>query len=194
MNLPPHVPPDFDALQMHLDALQARRLPDHTVDPTPDGAFSRPFLLSDIAWAKARVKRLYLRGAVGVDGVSYRQVLVMSNRRMLYLSTSAFGADNYRIIGLECCLLKLLTLLVERRLRTWAENNAILPPSQNGFREASRATNNLFVLRAAVEKARALQRTIYVVFLDLTNAFSSANQPTLWLKLARMGASGPLID
>lgn len=45
-----------------------------------------------------------------------------------------------------------------------------------------------------IEKARHLKRTLYVVFLDLTNAFPSVDQPTLWLKLLQWGASGPMID
>jgi hypothetical protein len=37
-------------------------------------------------------------------------------------------------------------------------------------------------------------KTLYVVFMDLTNMFPSTDQPTLWLRLLRRGAGGPLID
>ncbi|KAI1784430.1 hypothetical protein LXA43DRAFT_856560, partial [Ganoderma leucocontextum] len=51
-----------------------------------------------------------------------------------------------------------------------------------------------FLLRTLIDKARQLNRPLYVVYLDLSNAYPSVDQPTLWTKLADMGAQGPLID
>lgn len=46
-------------------------------------------------------------------------------------------AESYRLIGLECCLVKLLTLLIDWRIREWAASVNFVPDSQNGFREGS---------------------------------------------------------
>ncbi|KAI5822343.1 hypothetical protein K523DRAFT_221733, partial [Schizophyllum commune Tattone D] len=70
----------------------------------------------------------------------------------------------------------------------------IIPASQNGFRPAYRTNNNAFILRAAIEKARATGETLYVVFMDLSNAFPSTDQALLWLKLLRRGATGTMFD
>ncbi len=59
------------------------------------------------------------------------------------------------------------------------EANDVLPPSQNGFREHYRTNNNMFILRAAIDRARADQKVLYVAFIDLINAFPSTDPPTL---------------
>ncbi|KAI0323197.1 hypothetical protein GY45DRAFT_1265015, partial [Cubamyces sp. BRFM 1775] len=100
----------------------------------------------------------------------------------------------YRNIGLESCLLKTLTLLIDRRLREWADETDRLPPLQNGFRAGHRTENNVFTLRIAIEQARATERTLWVAYVDVSNAFPNVDQATLWTKLLRWGASGPLID
>lgn len=67
---------------------------------------------------------------------------------------------NYRTIGLESCLVKTLTLLIDRRLREWSDTAGRIPDSQNGFRSKHRTNNNAFVLRTAIEKARSERSTL----------------------------------
>ena len=88
-------------------------------------------------------------------------------------------AGNYRTIGLESCMLKTMTLLIEHRLRDWVEDTGRLPDSQSGFRRGHQTQNNAFVLRLLWEKARSLGRPLYVLFLDLVNAFPSVDQSML---------------
>lgn len=102
--------------------------------------------------------------------------------------------DSYRTIGLESCLLKTMTLLIDHRLREWADRESLIPDEQSGFRKGHRALNSVFVLRTLIDKARRVNRPLYVVYLDLSNAYPSVDQPTLWTKLADLGAQGPLID
>jgi hypothetical protein len=106
----------------------------------------------------------------------------------------ATDPDSYRLIGLECCLLKVLTLLIDRRLLEWVRENDVVPNTQNGFRQGKRTNNNSFILRCAIEKAWAEGKSLYVVFVDLKNAFPATDLPTLWAKLYRAGVSGPLFD
>ncbi|KAF5375862.1 hypothetical protein D9615_008181 [Tricholomella constricta] len=102
--------------------------------------------------------------------------------------------NDYRLVGLESCLLKLLTLLVDKRLREWAEHEDVLPDTQNGFRPHHRTNNNSFILRCAIERAHAQRKPLYVAFIDLENAFPSTDLPLLWTKLYRRGVSGPWFD
>ncbi|TFY52607.1 hypothetical protein EVJ58_g9917 [Rhodofomes roseus] len=46
----------------------------------------------------------------------------------------------------------------------------------------------------AIEKARARGKQLYVAFVDLSNAFPSVDQATLWTKLYTAGFRGPLFD
>jgi hypothetical protein len=87
----------------------------------------------------------------------------------------------YWTVGLESCFLKLLTLLVHKCLYDWAERNCILPPSQNGFHHSYHTNNNAFVLCCLIERARSLKKSLYVAFVDISNAFPSTDHPTLWL-------------
>jgi hypothetical protein len=106
-----------------------------------------------------------------------------------FLKKGKNGADldSYRIIALECCLLKVLTLLIHKRITDWANARGLIPDYQNGFREGYRTNNNPFILRCVKEWARARGLAIFVAAVDATNAFPSTDQPTLWLKLLRMG-------
>jgi hypothetical protein len=113
---------------------------------------------------------------------------------VLKLGRPATSPNSYRLVGLECCLLKVLTLLIDRRLWAWAEANKFLPDSQHRFREGYRTHNNSFILRTAVEKARSQGKTLYVAFIDLKNVFPLTDLPTLWSKLFKAGVSGPLFD
>jgi hypothetical protein len=113
---------------------------------------------------------------------------------VLKVGKPATDPDSYWLIGLECCLLKVLTLLIDWRIRDWAATYDILPDSQNGFWEAYCTHNNLYVLRCAIDKAHASGKTLYIAFIDLQNAFPSTNLPTLWVKLLKAGMSGPLFD
>ncbi|KAF5377477.1 hypothetical protein D9615_005367 [Tricholomella constricta] len=91
-------------------------------------------------------------------------------------------------------MLKLLTLLINERLRKWAESANILPDSQNGIRPKYRNNNNSFILRCAIKRARASGKALYIVFVDLENAFPSTDLSILWTKLYSAGVSGPLLD
>ena len=106
------------------------------------------------------------------------------------------GGDpaGYRNIGLESCLLKTLTFLIERRLREWARDVGAIPEEQNGFRAGFRTENNLFALRVATEQAAADGRTLWVAYVDIANAFPSVDHAALWAKLHDMGARGPILD
>lgn len=102
--------------------------------------------------------------------------------------------EGYRVIGLECCLLKGLMWLIERRIRSWAIENNLIPENQNGFVEGRRTNNNAFILRTVAEQADAEGRPVYLAFLDLQNAFPSVDQNILWFKLWQLGVRGPMFD
>jgi hypothetical protein len=196
-----------------------KSIPNLSGNPNPDDAtLHREVTEEDIAWAKEHLESHY-KTAVGLDRISYREVAEIENAVLCKLINeclerndapsiwfitliAAIGkkdkplseANSYRTIGLESCFLKLVCLLIHKRIYTWAEQRGIIPPSQNGFREGYRTNNNGFVLRCMIERARAEGRTLWVAFLDITNAFPSTNRDLLWVKLYEMGISGKLFD
>jgi hypothetical protein len=141
MNPPRDLPSSFDADLYALHRLTANVIPPCTTDTTPSGDFSRPFLEEEVDWAKRRVRKHSLNSAKGIDGISYDRVVNFPTADLtalfnmcvekcdlpqVWLTTllvgilkpgrSALAPDNYRLIALECCLLKFMTLLVDRRL------------------------------------------------------------------------------
>ncbi|KAF5341050.1 hypothetical protein D9611_006157 [Ephemerocybe angulata] len=211
-------PASFDQDRLHLNEDAEALLVGDSVDATPLQSFSRVVVMEDIEKAKLRLVGR-LDSAAGEDQISYREIMGMDNELLLalcnrclelksapsaWLRTQLVGLlkkdkpkgdpASYRTIGLESCFLKFMMSVVTRRVEEWAESRGALPGSQNGFRKGYRTNNNVLVLQAAVDKAKAQGRPLYAVFVDLTNAFPSAHHATLWLKLRRLGAGGRMFD
>lgn len=83
---------------------------------------------------------------------------------------------------------------LSERLSTWAAHTGSIPNVQNGFRPSARTVDNLFVLRCAIDQARANKSPLYVAFIDLSNAFPSTVREALWMKLWNWGVRGPIFD
>lgn len=157
-------------------------------------------------WKRERLRACEVRGNLGTAPQSSEDLFgvepCIARQIVPHTRCSAFIAarpkkdglrndlNSFRTIGLESCALKMLTLLIDRRFRTWAKQHDIIPPSQNGFQDQLRTTNNIFILRCALDQTRA---QLHIAFIDILNAFPSIHQPTLWTKLKRMGADGPII-
>ncbi len=134
-------------------------MPLRTTDSSRLRSFSRPLSIEEIRSAKAHIRRIGVATAVGIDGVNQQEILAIPDEELLKLFnhcldtneiprvwlTSLLAAipkkdrdlalpDSYRVIGLQCCLLKFLTLLIDHRLSGWIDDVEALPDSQNGFR------------------------------------------------------------
>ncbi|TEB20118.1 hypothetical protein FA13DRAFT_1820382 [Coprinellus micaceus] len=177
MNPPAILPPLFNQAKYEDDARRATFLPDETVDRSPHHSFSRPFTEDDIIWAKKRIRQRPRNSARGL----FNECIAQKDVPKKWLSTTLIGIlkpkkpeskpESYRIIALECCILKVLTLLIDRRFREWMEDVDLLPDSQNGFREGYRTNNNAFILRHCIDKTIAAGKCLAAVFVDLKNAF-----------------------
>ncbi|KAF9020380.1 hypothetical protein BDZ89DRAFT_274573 [Hymenopellis radicata] len=82
-----------------------------------------------------------LSGAAGWDHTTYH----LFSYEALH---DAGKAGSYRLIGLESCILKMMTLLVERRTQQWMSDIDIIPETQNGFRKGYNALNNPWILQS----------------------------------------------
>lgn len=219
LNPPEIPPPHFDVDWLQRAELITGAIPTHTIDLTDEGWFTRPFTSDDVAYAKAKAKEHGSNSSPGTDSSTYDVFMDIPTAKLCELFNACIesldvphtwlttilipilkpGRDDmdpksYRLVALESCMLKMLTLMIDNRIKSWGEATRAVPDSQNGFRAGYRTNNNAFILRAAIDKAAADGKTLYVLFLDLTNAFPSTNLPTLWSQLYAMGVSGPLFD
>jgi hypothetical protein len=219
LNPAPVLPTAFDEVQHKISQTLASMIPDETVDTTPEKFFSSEWCEDDGAWVKEHLRKHSLASSSGEDAITYADVVEIPNEDLIYLCNECvkrkdspslwlrtviigllkrgkpgWNPDSYRIIALESCLLKVLTLLIHRRITQWADARGLIPNWQNGFRAKYRTNNNPFVLRCIRDWSRSRGVTLYVAAIDATNAFPSTDHCTLWLKLARMGMAGPVSD
>lgn len=101
--------------------------------------------------------------------------------------------NNYRGITVGHVLGKLYALMLNLRLSAWAEANKIRAVGQAGFRRGHRTTDNCFVLRALVERARSRGVKLYICAVDLEKAFDSVDRSLLWESLQRAGIGGSML-
>ncbi|KAF5318398.1 hypothetical protein D9611_013896 [Ephemerocybe angulata] len=219
MNPPVVLPRTIDEARFLEDKQRAAEIPDSTVDVTPHGTFSRRYGTQEVIWAKRKVCKRPRKSARGIDNVGYHDLLSISNEKLRDLLSACIEqrkipslwtlstlialpkpqkplADpkSYRIIALESCVAKVMTLMIDRRFREYLDDTKLIPDSQNGFREGYRTNNNSFVLRHCIDKARASGKCLITLSINLKNAFPSTNLDTLWTKLHDLGARGPIID
>ncbi|KAF7357586.1 Reverse transcriptase domain-containing protein [Mycena sanguinolenta] len=219
LNPPELLPECFDAdLHDIVRSLNAT-IPRVTIDRTAGKFFTRRITIKDIQEVKRKLQKKSFRSAVGIDEVSYSQIMTIPNEALVtlfhaciddldapqkWLVTLLVGIlkegravddpESYRLVGLECCLLKVLTLLLDGRLREWAAANNIIPESQNGFQAGHRTDDNSFILLCAIHRARAEGKTLYVFFGDMTNAFPYTDVGRLWSDMYAAGVGGPFFD
>ncbi|KAF8212175.1 hypothetical protein K438DRAFT_1441241, partial [Mycena galopus ATCC 62051] len=188
LNPPDVLPDNFDAdLHDIVQSLNAT-IPRITTDRTSQMFFTRRITVTDIQDIKKKLRNKSLRSSVGIDDVSYAKILTIPNDALVSLFHACLD------VGLECCLLKVLTLLLDGRLREWAASNNIIPDSQNGFLPGHRTDDNSFILLCAIHRARAEDKTLYVFFGDMTNAFPYTDVGRLWTDMYAAGVGGPFFD
>nr|GAT54355.1 predicted protein [Mycena chlorophos] len=217
---PPDVLPEYFNPVHYERVLEfVRSIPRRTMDRTIQRYFSEPCTEADIERVKARLRKKSPKSGKGIDAVTYAQIRSIPNDVLArlfneclercdapqrWLVTILIGilkpgkppgdTESYRMISLECCLLKVMTMVFDDRITQWAEDNNIFPDSQNGFRKGRRTDDGAFILAASIARARAQKKTLYILFGDMTNAFPYTDMPTLWTDLYTAGVSGPWFD
>ncbi|KAJ7841808.1 hypothetical protein B0H14DRAFT_3457250 [Mycena olivaceomarginata] len=139
----------------------ARELETEPPDMSPHRSYTRDITMEDIEWMKRHIKEHGLDTAVGVDSFSYQDCLDIPNEKLLELfytvSTSQISAV---LVDLPS-----VTVGFERAPKTWGA----IPKSQNGFQADLRTNDSAFVPLCLIDKAEALNKPLYVAYLDLKN-------------------------
>ncbi|KAJ7150527.1 hypothetical protein C8R43DRAFT_837599, partial [Mycena crocata] len=172
LNFPEVTPPSFNSEQLAFNARMAKELKRPPPDTSPQQLYTREITIQEIEAMKRHIIAHGLDTAMGVDGFSYRDCLAIPNDKLLEFF-------RYRLIALECCMLKMLTLIIDRRIREGAADIGAIPSTQNGFQDGLRTNDNVFVLLCLIDKAQSLNKPLYVAYLDLKNAFPRKNG-TFW--------------
>ncbi len=107
--------------------------------------------------------------------------------------------SNYRGITVGPVFAKLFTMIIERRLASWAEEHGVKARGQAGFRKNYRTTDNIFVLRSLIDKQKQAKQKggsgkLYCCFVDFKKAFDTVPRALLWQVLEDLGVQGRVWD
>ncbi|PBK65745.1 hypothetical protein ARMSODRAFT_891526 [Armillaria solidipes] len=188
-------------------------------DHSPLWSFSQLILCADIDRGKEHLEVYSVNATPSVDAISQKDVLAIPTEELIHLFNyclqnnkipwawllSLLAAvpkkerdlttpENYYIIGLQSCLIKLLTLIIDFQVTKWMDNADILLCFQNSFQHGNHTHNNSFLLCMAIDHAHAHGHILYMAFVDLKNAFLSTDLSVLWSKLYHLSVGGPIYD
>ena len=102
--------------------------------------------------------------------------------------------NNYRGITLSSVLSKIFSVLLDIRLRDWAEVNNLLSIFQFGFRKNKSTIDCVFVLTSIINKiVNNDKKKLYCAFIDFRKAFDMVYRNGIWFKLLQLGASTKIV-
>lgn len=176
-------------------------------------------ILSEITWA---IKKCKKRKAPGLDGITNEFIknlpdnwlmylYILFNKilaegkipdswtdivaKMLHKKGDKSDPENYRQISLVNSIVKIFTMIINKRINDWAEKNKKIPEWQAGFRERRGTSEHIFSLNAMIQnQLRKKGGKLYALFVDLKGAFPSVSHELLWRKLSQLGVSHKLIN
>ena len=166
----------------------------------------------EVKWAIKRMKNGKATGEDGVVGEILKQGGEWMERSIWELCTIVFNEETmpiqwlrsvkvpvrkkgtgemfqeYRGVTLLSVIGKVFGRVIERRIRTFAEDRGILTDCQFGFRSDRACRDSLLILTEVV--ARRGRKNIYAGFLDISKAYPSVWRKGLWKKLLEVGVKG----
>jgi hypothetical protein len=92
-------------------------------------------------------------------------------------------ANNYRGITIKSTFSKMFSIVLNIRLRFWAEGNDVFNDAQFGFCCNRSTTDSVFVLQSIITTALAQRKKLFCVFIDLKKAFDLVECSFIWQKL-----------
>ena len=171
------------------------------------------------------IKRLKRNKSAGIDGILSEMVkdggdvlhsclLVIFNLMLVshfpkqlsvglitavYKSGDKSDMSNYRGITAGSVIAKLFAMILDHRIAVWAEDEGIKGKGQAGFRKDFRTTDNIFALKALIDKQKQTRQgktcgKLYCCFVDFKKAFDTVPRGLLWQVLEHVGIRGPILD
>ena len=117
-----------------------------------------------------------------------------SNVFLIHKSGTRFRSTNYRPIALLSCMYKIYSSIIERKLRTLAENHGLLSNLQNGFRKGRSTTDSILILLQIMHHANVTDSQLIVELLDFCKAFDSAEHWAILETLENYGIDTEIVE
>ena len=95
-----------------------------------------------------------------------------------------------RCITIVCCVAKIYSSILNKRLQKYLETNKILAEEQNGFRVGRSCIDHIFVMCTVLRNRKMLGLETFLCFIDYKKAFDSVDRNLLLFKLSNIGITG----
>ena len=95
-----------------------------------------------------------------------------------------------RCITIVCCVAKIYSSILNKRLQTYLETNNILAEEQNGFRTGRSCIDQIFVMCTVLRNRKVEGKETFLCFIDYKKAFDSVDRNLLLFKLSNIGIKG----
>jgi len=100
--------------------------------------------------------------------------------------------DNYRGLGIDQALLKLLSLVMLERLDAYLTETNGLSRAQGGFQRQRGPPEQVLTLLETV-RATLRHKNVHIGFIDIERAYDSVQHPILWQRCIEKGIDGPFL-
>ena len=95
-----------------------------------------------------------------------------------------------RCITIVCCVAKIYSSILNKRLQKYLEMNNILVEEQNGFRTGRSCIDHIFVMCSVLRNRKMMGKDTFLCFIDYKKAFDSVDRNLLMFKLYNIGIKG----
>jgi len=102
--------------------------------------------------------------------------------------------NNYRGITLTSCFAKLFTIVLNERLKSWADENSVLTDAQFGFKNNYSCIDPVFILHSLIQRQLSNKKKLFCCFVDYRKAYDCIDRNRLWYKLIHLGIDGKLLS
>ena len=99
--------------------------------------------------------------------------------------SKAQKCTEFRTISLMSHITKLLLKIIQQRIATRIDQE--ISELQSGFRKGSGTREGIFKLRTICERTIAMQKDVYICFIDYTKAFDRVNHTKMIECLSEIG-------
>ena len=98
--------------------------------------------------------------------------------------------SNKRPLTVSCVILSVITKIMHGRMDKICESNGYYGTVQYGFRSGRSTSDCVFMLLAAVRKAKRKGHSVSIAFCDIAKAYDSVNRELMYTKLDSIGFGG----
>lgn len=158
------------------------------VGPGTDGVAPIVLKLQKQGHTMDMVLRLFLcvqqQGTIPVSWRMHRNLFHYKGK-----NTDPYCISNYRGLGIDQVLLKVWSLLLMERLQLFLSTTGGLSGLQGGFQRQRGPIEQAFTLAETVRVATQ-RKTVYLLFLDIEQAYDSVIRPVLWKSCMDKGIDG----